>query len=224
MHSTLLLPQTPCFCSQLFRSGSWVFRFFYTFLLIICSNCTCWQLLLVSYSFFVFCYLRRCLSRGKHRSHCSKGSQVPSLSSSQLVWEKLPLTTMYKWEKCTETWTCWMTCLWSQLVNGRAERQTPARLPPELQLCHQCKIHWFSLKVITGCLFCTRPCFQCENSGVNKIFQTPCLQRAYSLGSHLLALITCLVLHQHQRQTTNTMSVAHLDRNMRLNLSSMATN
>ena len=28
MHSTLLLLPTPCFCSQLFRSGSWVFGLF----------------------------------------------------------------------------------------------------------------------------------------------------------------------------------------------------
>ena len=39
----------------------------------ICLSCPCMQLFLVSYSVFVFCGLRRHLSRWKH---CSKGSHV----------------------------------------------------------------------------------------------------------------------------------------------------
>ena len=48
----------------------WCWVAFWSFcnLLIICPNCACVQLFLVSYSFFVFC-LSRC-------KHCSKGSQV----------------------------------------------------------------------------------------------------------------------------------------------------
>ena len=45
----------------------------------ICPNCACTQLFLVPYSFFVFCSLRRGVSRCKR---CSKGSQVPGLSHS----------------------------------------------------------------------------------------------------------------------------------------------
>ena len=70
----------PCFCSWLFRSGSWVFRLFCIFLPTICPNCTCPQLFLVPDGFFVFYCSRRCLSRCKHGNHCSKGSrsQVPA--------------------------------------------------------------------------------------------------------------------------------------------------
>ena len=46
----------------------------------ICPNYTCMWLFLVPYSFFVFCSLRRHLSRCKH---CSRGSQVPGPSLSQ---------------------------------------------------------------------------------------------------------------------------------------------
>ena len=59
MHSTLLLLPTPCLCSLLFRSGIWAFCIF---LSIICPSCSCGQLFLVPYSFFVFCCSRRCVS------------------------------------------------------------------------------------------------------------------------------------------------------------------
>ena len=45
---------------------------------IICPNFACTQLFLVPHSFFVFCCLRRHLSRCKH---CSKGPQVPACPS-----------------------------------------------------------------------------------------------------------------------------------------------
>ena len=69
-------PDPLLLCSWLFRSGSWIFFFlvFSIFLSIICPNCTCMQLFLVPYNFFVFCCSRRGLSRCKPRS---KGSQVP---------------------------------------------------------------------------------------------------------------------------------------------------
>ena len=69
---------------------------------IICPNCS----FLVTYSFFVFCCWRRCLSRCKHCSHAAKGprSHVPaclksdafylptySLMRSPHFWAKSPL-------------------------------------------------------------------------------------------------------------------------------------
>ena len=38
MPSTLLLPLTPCFCSPLFRSGSWVFLDFLYLLYLVVQN------------------------------------------------------------------------------------------------------------------------------------------------------------------------------------------
>ena len=63
--------------------GFWSFRIL---LSIGCPNCTCTQLFLAPYYFFVFCCSRRCLSRCRR---CSKGSQVPGPSLSQaehLTW------------------------------------------------------------------------------------------------------------------------------------------
>ena len=54
MCNTLLLLLTPCFCSQLSRSDSWVFWSFCIFSFWIYPNCACMQLFVVSYSFFVF--------------------------------------------------------------------------------------------------------------------------------------------------------------------------
>ena len=45
------------------------------FLSIICSSCTCTQLFLVPYSFFVFCCSKRHLSRYQHSS---KGPRIPA--------------------------------------------------------------------------------------------------------------------------------------------------
>ena len=90
MRSTLFLLLTPCFCSQIFRSGSW--GFFLSFCILLSRtypNCPCTQLFLVAYSFFLFCCLRRCLCRCKH---CSKGSQVPGPSLSQLHQFTFPPT------------------------------------------------------------------------------------------------------------------------------------
>ena len=43
----------PCFCSLLFRSGSWLFFFSFCILLsIICPNCTCTYLFLILYSLY----------------------------------------------------------------------------------------------------------------------------------------------------------------------------
>ena len=73
--NTLFLLPTSCFCSWLFRNGSWVFWPFCILLCIICPNCACLQLVLVRYSFFLFCCQRRHLSRCRYYS---KGSQVPA--------------------------------------------------------------------------------------------------------------------------------------------------
>ena len=55
--------------------GFCLFVRFCILLSILRPNCTCMQLFLVPYSFFVFCCLRRHLSRCRR---CSKGSQVPA--------------------------------------------------------------------------------------------------------------------------------------------------
>ena len=74
---------------QKWQLGFWSFCIL---LSIICPNCACMQLFLVPHSFFVFCCLRRCLSRCKH---CSKVSQVPGPSLSQNLHieptERLPI-------------------------------------------------------------------------------------------------------------------------------------
>ena len=62
----------PHFCCRLSKSGIWSFCIL---LSIICSYCTCMKLFLVLYSFFVFCWLKKHLSRYKH---CSQGSQIPA--------------------------------------------------------------------------------------------------------------------------------------------------
>ena len=77
----------PCFCSwhrvfrsRLFRSGSWVFWSFCILLSIICPNCTCTQLFLVPYSFFVFCCSRRGVSSCKYCSTATKGPRSQPVS------------------------------------------------------------------------------------------------------------------------------------------------
>ena len=60
--------QHPVFCSRLFRSGGWSFCSSCILFSIICPNCPCTQLLLVPYSFFVFCCWKRCVSTCKHCS------------------------------------------------------------------------------------------------------------------------------------------------------------
>ena len=74
MRSTLLLILTP-------QKRQLCFGSFCILLFIICPNCTCMQLFLVPSNFFVFCYLRKCLSTCKH---CSKCFQVPGPSLSLL--------------------------------------------------------------------------------------------------------------------------------------------
>ena len=78
----VLCPWHP-FCSRLFRNGSWVL---YIYLSIfgsrICPTCTCSQLFLVLYSFFVFCSLRRGVSKCKLCSTAAKGPG-PSLSQKK---------------------------------------------------------------------------------------------------------------------------------------------
>ena len=82
----------PCFCSRppAFAPGSsevavGLFWSFCILLSIICPSCTCTKLFLVPYSFFVFCCLRRRLSRCKH---CSKVSRVPGPRSQPVSISK----------------------------------------------------------------------------------------------------------------------------------------
>ena len=61
----------------------WVFLFLFFSYLVVQNlpNCTCMQLFLVPYSFFLFCCLRRCLSRYKH--YCKRSYVLgPSLSQN----------------------------------------------------------------------------------------------------------------------------------------------
>ena len=83
--STLLLLPAPCFCSRLFRSGSWVFLVFLYLLSRICPSCLCMPLFLAPYSFLAFCCLRRGMSRREHRS---KGHEVSACLSTYLGWEE----------------------------------------------------------------------------------------------------------------------------------------
>lgn len=55
-------------------SGSWVLAFLY--LVLICPSWACMHLVLVACSFFVFCYLKKRLSRYEHCSF--KRSRVPA--------------------------------------------------------------------------------------------------------------------------------------------------
>ena len=52
----------PRFCSQLVSSSSWTFLVFLHLLSRICLKCSCTQLFLVPYGFFVYCSSRRWLS------------------------------------------------------------------------------------------------------------------------------------------------------------------
>lgn len=81
--STLLFLPTPYCCSGLFKSDSWVFRS----LCIFCSEFVPTvhaQLFLVPYGFFVFCSLRRGVSRCRL---CSTGFQAPG--HPPVRWEAL---------------------------------------------------------------------------------------------------------------------------------------
>ena len=79
------------------QKWQWVFWSF-CILFKICPKYSDTQLFLVPYSVFAFCYWRKCLSRCKHCSHCSKEAQVPgpSLSHTQQSWS-------YNLCKATET-------------------------------------------------------------------------------------------------------------------------
>ena len=61
MSSILLLLLTPSFFFRLCRNSSWNFLFLSLciFWSKICPSCTCRQLILISYNFFIFCSLKR---------------------------------------------------------------------------------------------------------------------------------------------------------------------
>ena len=68
--------QYPAFAADSSKVAFGVFwSFCILFLYLIRSYCTCMKLFLIPYSFFVFCWLRKHLSRYKH---CSQGSQIPA--------------------------------------------------------------------------------------------------------------------------------------------------
>ena len=61
LHGWVQEGMTPSFFFRLFRNSRWNFLFLSlcVFRSKICLNCTCRQLILVSYNFFIFCSLRR---------------------------------------------------------------------------------------------------------------------------------------------------------------------
>ena len=82
---------SPCFCSQLFRSGSWAFWPFCIFLSIICPNWACMKLFLVPYSFFVFCWgdvgLGISISAKGLESHLSQTCQLSHAEQLPSSWD-----------------------------------------------------------------------------------------------------------------------------------------
>ena len=73
----------PCFCSQLFKSSSWVFLDGFRILSIICPNCM--HAVISSPSSLCVLLLEETLSRCKR---CSKGSQVPACLVLSSLGEK----------------------------------------------------------------------------------------------------------------------------------------
>ena len=72
--------QYPIFAPGSSKVAFWVGFFFLLFVCLfvsfgsrICPNCTCMQLVLVPYSFFVFCSSRKGMSMCKHHSTAAKG-------------------------------------------------------------------------------------------------------------------------------------------------------
>ena len=73
----------PSFCSRLLRCGSWVFWSLCIFYPEFASSANkCMWLFLVLYSFFVFCCLRRGVSRCRHCSTASRGLGFQTVSLS----------------------------------------------------------------------------------------------------------------------------------------------
>ena len=79
----IFLP-TPCYCSRLFKSVAIrFFRLFVSFGPQFILMCT--QLFLVPYSFFVFCGLRRCVSKYEHCSTAAKGPKSQPVSLTCII-------------------------------------------------------------------------------------------------------------------------------------------
>ena len=78
MCSTLLLLLTLCFCSWLLRMADFLVSLYLWSR--ICLNCSCTQLSLTPYSFFVVCTSGRGMSRCKHCSTAAKGPRSQPVS------------------------------------------------------------------------------------------------------------------------------------------------
>ena len=106
----------------------------------ICPNCSCTQLFLVPYSFFVFCCSRRCLSRCKHCSTAAKGPRSQTVSERE---RRDILETVFRLSRSSDT--CerqegGSACrgLWEHLVQADSEpwsRACPSENPGLLQRC-----------------------------------------------------------------------------------------
>ena len=82
MLSTLLLLPILFFAPGSSEVAVGIFWSFCIFLSTVFPHCTCTQLFLVPYSFLVFYYWRRGLSRGKHCHTTAKGPMSPPVSVS----------------------------------------------------------------------------------------------------------------------------------------------
>ena len=93
MCNILVFLLTPCFCSQLFRSGSWAFWAFCILLSIIYPNYVS-MTFLVLFSFFVFCCSRETFVQGQSLQKSVSGlrSQPVSQGTPCLTLKACPLS------------------------------------------------------------------------------------------------------------------------------------
>ena len=106
MLSTLLLLLTPCFCSRLFRSGSWILVSLYL-LSSICPNCTCSVIFSLIFSLCILLLEERFV-QVQTLQHCPSLSHPPLRDSTSLFLICKDLTvsssdTSSNWMGATDT-------------------------------------------------------------------------------------------------------------------------
>ena len=84
MHNTVLLLLTPCFCSWLFRSGSWAFSGLFVSFVQNLPQLHMHAVIFSPLQFFLFCCLWRGVFRCKHCSTAAKGPRSQSITPSLL--------------------------------------------------------------------------------------------------------------------------------------------
>ena len=100
MLSTLLLLLTPCFCSRLFRSGSWILVSLYL-LSRICPNCTCSVIFSLIFSLCILLLEERFV-QVQTLQHCPSLSHPPLRDSTSLFLRGKGLR-----DSSSETSSCW---------------------------------------------------------------------------------------------------------------------